>query len=220
VVDSFTLEKLEFDAVKEILSRYCQSALGRALVKNLSPSRRPETVRRWLDETSQMVIAIKQAGPPPFASITDIREQLSRAKPGGGASGEDFAIIASTLTGAAAVKRWAEGLDENLNLIRELGAQMPDFQEEIEAIRSVIDSRGRVMDTASDTLNRIRRNIEVTRRRIHEIIYGYIRRPDVVKVLRNPTVTLHDDRFVLPVKVEFRNQLPGVVLKYWCDRLR
>ena len=210
-MDSFTLEKLDFTEVKGILSRYCQSALGRALVKNLSPSRRPETVRRWLEETSQMVLAIKHAGPPPLASITDIREQLSRAKPGGGASGEDFAIIASTLTGAAAVKRWAEGLDENLNLIRELGAQMPDFQEEIEAIRSVIDSRGRVMDTASDTLNRIRRNIEVTRRRIHEIIYGYIRRPDVVKVLRNPTVTLHDDRFVLPVKVEFRNQLPGVV---------
>ncbi len=210
-MDSFTLEKLEFDAVRGILSRYCQSALGRNLARNISPSRHPETVRHWLEETSQMVRAIKQAGPPPFASITDIREQLSRAKPGGGAGGEDFAIIASTLAGAAAVRRWAEGLDENLTLIRQLGRDLPDLQDELEAIRSVVDSRGRVMDTASESLGRIRRKIETTRRRIHEVIYGYVRRPDVVKILRNPTVTLHEDRFVLPVKVEFRNQLPGVV---------
>jgi len=210
-VDTFTLDKLEFDQVRQILAPYCRCALGRNLALRIGPSRRPETVRRWLDETTQMVAALRDVGPPPFGGITDIRPQLGRAHPGGGASGSDFADIAATLTGCAAVRRWAEGLNEALGHLGELGGRLPDFADLIERIRSVVDSRGEVMDTASETLARTRGRIETTRRRIHDVIYGYLRRPAVTKILQHPTVTLHDDRFVLPVKVERRNELPGVV---------
>jgi len=210
-VDSFTLDKLEFDQVRQIVARYCRCALGRALAERIGPSRRPDTVRRWLDETSQMVRALRDAGLPPFGGITDIRGPLERAHPGGGANGEDFAAIASTLDGAGAVRRWAVGLDEPLELLRELGGRLPDFSGEVQALRSVIDSRGEVMTTASPTLGRTRGEIEATRKRIHQTIYGYARRPEVARILQNPTVTLHEDRFVLPVKAEHRHELPGVV---------
>ena len=210
-MDQFTLNKLEFDQVRRILSRFCCCKLGQALAGRIGPSRRPESIRRWLDETSQMVTALREAGPPPFGGITDIADLLSQAHAGGGATGEDFVIIASTLEGAGAVRRWAEALDESKGLLRELGAQLPDFQGEVEAIRAVVNPRGEVMDSASDTLARTRQSIERTRLRIHEVIYGYARRPEVARILQNPTVTLHEDRFVLPVKAERRHELPGVV---------
>ncbi len=210
-MDSFTLDKLEFDRVRQILTRFCRCALGRNLAVRIGPSRRPDTVRRWLEETSQMVRALCDAGLPPFGGITDIRENLDRAHPGGGAGGEDFSVIASLLEGAGAVRQWGMGLDESLNLLRETAGNLPEFRKELDAIRSVVDSGGGIYESASETLARTRRAIEDARRRIHEVVYGYIRRPDVAKILQHATVTLHDDRFVLPVKAEYRRQLPGVV---------
>ena len=210
-MDQFTIDKLEFDQVRHILARYCRCRLGQDLAQRIGPSRRPETVRRWLDETSQMVDVLRDVGPPPLAGVTDIRERLDRARAGGGASGEDFVAIASTLEAAGAVRSWAEGLDESKNLLIELGSRLPDFQAEVAAIRAVVDARGDVLDSASDTLARARHDMEKARQRIHDVIYGYVRRPEVAKILQNPTVTLHEDRFVLPVKAERRHELPGVV---------
>ena len=158
-----------------------------------------------------MVRALCDAGPPPFGGISDIHRHIGRAHPGGGADGQDFAIIASALEGAGAVRRWGMGLGESLNLLHELAGEIPEFGKELEAIRSIVNSRGEVFESASETLSRTRRAIEETRRKIHEVVYGYTRRPDVAKILQNPTVTLHDDRFVLPVKAERRGELPGVV---------
>ncbi|OPX25106.1 MAG: hypothetical protein B1H04_00655 [Planctomycetales bacterium 4484_123] len=210
-MDAFTLEKLEFDQVRQILARYCRSVLGRRLALRIGPSRRPETVRRWLEETSQMVAALREAGPPPLAGVTDIGQRLRRARPGGGASGEDFAVIASTLEAVTAVRRWTQGLPEGLGLLSELGSSLPEFSAEVEAIRSVVDSRGQVLDVASTTLARIRREVARTRQKVHDVIYGYARRPEVARILQDPVVTLHEDRFVLPVKAERRHELPGVV---------
>jgi len=58
-VDSITLEKLEFDQIRKILARYCRCALGRELAMRIGPSRRPETAQHWLDETNQMVGALR-----------------------------------------------------------------------------------------------------------------------------------------------------------------
>ena len=66
-------------------------------------------------------------------------------------------------------------------------------------------------ESASETLGRTRRAIEETRRKIHEVVYSYTRRPDVAKILQNPTVTLHDDRFVLPVRTDAHRPLKGIV---------
>ena len=210
-MDAFTLDKLEFDRIRQILVRYCRCTLGRELAGRISPSRRPETVRRWLDETVQMAQALRDQGQPPFGGIADIGEQFVRSRAGGGATPEDFSIIAGCLDAMSGVRLWSGRLDEGLGLVKELAGRLPDFAAEVAAIRAIIDLRGEVRDDASDTLNRTRRTIAQSRQRIHEVIYGYVRRPDVAKILQNPAVTLHDDRFVLPVKTEYRSLLPGVI---------
>jgi DNA mismatch repair protein MutS2 len=210
-VDSFTLNKIDFDSVRQILGDFCRCSLGRALAHRIGPSRTPDVVRHWLGQVTQMVQAIRDVSLPPFGGVTDITATLERAQPGGGASGEDFATIASTLEGAANVKAYLNGLNENLTDLHELAAGIADFTGEIHAIRSIVDPDGTVCDSASERLAAVRREIAQTSQHIHDVIYGFLRQPDVAKLLSNVAVTLHGDRYVLPVKQENRGRLEGVV---------
>ncbi len=205
------MNKIEFDAVRRILSEFASCSLGRALSLHVGPSRNPETIRRWLKQTSQMVAAVRDAGLPPFGGVTDISGQLKRSSPGGGAGGEDFAAIASALEGAKNVRDYLNALPEELDKLHQLAGDMESFDDEIEAIWSIVDARGEVNDDASEKLGGIRRKAEATTKEIHDVIHGYLRNKEVAKLLQNAAVTLHGDRYVLPVKVANRGRPPGVV---------
>jgi len=100
-MDSFTLKKIEFDAVRGILAGFCSCSLGKSAALRLAPSVKLNLVQKSLDETSQMVEVIRDIGLPPFGGVSDIfgSGELNRVRPGGGAGAEDFAQIASTLDG-------------------------------------------------------------------------------------------------------------------------
>jgi len=233
-VDSFTLKKVEFDAVRTILAGFCRCSLGRSLALRIGPSRNPAVIQSWLEHTSQMVRAIRDIGIPPLGGVTDITAALGRARPGGPATGQDFAAIADTLEAAAAVRAYLNTLPEDFGepssprsmeraaspslpptqssgTLRELASGIADFSSEIKAIRSIVGPDGNVLDQASMRLTELRKQIAAASQHIHDVIYGYLHQPEVAKLLQNVTVTLHGDRFVLPVKQENRGRLSGVV---------
>lgn len=210
-MDRFTLDKLEFDSLREILARMCRCSLGAALARKVRPARQMHMVQRWLAQTSQMVQAVRDVGLAPLGGILDVRDSLRRAQPGGQGGGEDFADIASAMETAALVRRYLLNLPEELDLLTELAGGIGRFEEYVETIRSIVASDGTVHDHASDKLRRIRREIESTAAEAHEVAYRFLRQSDVRKLLQEPTVTLHEDRFVLPVRAENRGRLPGVV---------
>ncbi len=210
-MDAFTLEKIEFDAVRRILSGYCRCSLGKALALKISPSTRPGVVRNWLEQTSQMVDALRDFGLPPFGGVTDITEALARAVPGHGGGAEDFSQIASTLEGVANVRAYLQALPEEMSHLHELGRMLADFNPEVEAIRTIIGPTGEVRDDASTHLRELRSKIAETTTKIHEVIHSYLRNPEVKKLLSSANVTLHGDRYVLPVRADNRGRLPGVV---------
>ena len=210
-MDSFTLNKTEFDAVRRILASFCSTTPGKALARRISPSRNPEVVQRWLRQTTQMVEAVRDVGLLPFGGVTDVSGALARAKPSGGATGDDFAAIAAMLEGAANVRAYLNALPEDLDALRELAEDVGAFEGEIKAIRSIVAPDGTVLDEASQRLASIRQEIAGLAQHIHDVIYGYLRKPAVTRLLQNATVMLHGDRYVLPVKSENRGRLPGVV---------
>jgi DNA mismatch repair protein MutS2 len=210
-VDSFTLRKIEFDPVRRILGGFAATSLGKALATRINPSRNPRIVKLWLDQTSQMVAAIRGVGLPPFGGVSDVTESLGKAVPGGDCSADDFAAIAACLEGAANVKAYVDALDEGLTHLHEMSQHIGDFGGEVRAIRSVVESDGTIRDDASERLAGIRRETTATAQHIHDVIYGYLRQPEVARLLQNPTVALHGDRYVLPVKADNRGRLPGVV---------
>lgn len=210
-MDSFTLERIEFHAVREILAEYCSCALGKALALRITPSTNPRVILQWLAQTDQMVEALRDFGMVPMAGISDICHALAKAKPGGGADGEDYARIGETLRGSQQVRTWLRRLPEKMDQLHELAETIEDFQPLLESIDRVVASDGTIRDDASPKLSTLRREMEQTSQRIHDVIYGYLRSAEVSKLLQNPTVTLHGDRYVLPVKTENRGRLPGVV---------
>ncbi|MCL2700850.1 MAG: hypothetical protein FWE88_04055 [Phycisphaerae bacterium] len=210
-VDSFTLNKIEFDAVRAILSRYCRCGLGRELARRIGPSRNPAVIREWLEQVSQMVAALRDVGLPPFGGVVDITAALERATPGAGASAEDFLVIAGTLEGAMNVRRYLLSLPESLPLLHAMAGGIGEFQSEIDAVHAVIDPDGIVSDRASHKLAEVRRHMADTAQAIHSLIHSYVRQSEVAKLLQEAVVTLHGDRYVLPVKAENRGRLPGVV---------
>ena len=210
-MDTFTLDKIEFDAVRRILASFCACSPGKALARRIGPSRNPQTITRWLDETTQMVAAVRDVGPPPFGGITDISDSVGRAEPGGGAGAEDYAQIAATLDAAGRLRAYLVALPEKLDLLVALAGEITPFDAEVDAIRAIIDSDGTVRDDASRRLGDLRREIAETARKIHDVIYGYLQKPEVTRLLQHAQVTLHGDRYVLPVKADNRGRLPGVV---------
>jgi len=210
-VDRFTLDKIEFDAVRRILAGFCACSLGKALARRISPSRNPQSIATWLDQTSQMVAAVRDVGLPPFGGITDISEALGRAEPGGGASAEDYAHIAATLDATGRLRQYLTALPEKLDLVIALADGIAPLEAQVEAIRAVIAADGTVRDDASSRLSTLRREMAETSRKIHDVIYGYLRQPEVARLLQHAQVTLHGDRYVLPVKADNRGRLPGVV---------
>jgi DNA mismatch repair protein MutS2 len=210
-MDAFTLEKIEFDNIRVLLGGFCATSLGKSLAGDIAPSDSAETIGVWLEQTSQMVQAVRDAGRLPFAGVCDITDAVGRAEPGGGAGGEDYAMIASALKGAACLGEHLQTLPEELDAIAALAAGIEDFQREADAIERVVAPDGSIRDDASDKLKSIRRETDATARSIADVMQTYVRRPDVAKLLQSTNVTVHGDRYVLAVKAENRGRVKGVV---------
>ena len=210
-MDSFTLEKIEFDEIRKLLGAFCATSSGKNLAWSIAPSDSAETVDLWLTQTSQMVRAIRESGRLPFAGVCDITEAVARAAPGCGAGGEDYAVIASAIRGASQVGEHLRSLRGELNELARLARGIGDFTRQADAIDRIINPDGSIRDDASDKLRSIRRQTESTARRIHDVMQDYVRRPDVAKLLQSTNVTVHGDRYVLAVKSENRGRVKGVV---------
>ncbi len=205
-MDTFTLDKIEFSAVRLILSRFAATSLGKRLCLRITPSRNPEIIAKWQGQTAQMIDAIISVGLPPLAGVTDITQTLARAVPAGPATGEDYADIASTLASASNVRGYLLPLADSMELLIALGAEIDEFAPLVEAIAGVVATDGSIRDDASPRLSQIRREVANLGQEIHDVMYGYLRRPEVTRLLQHATVTLHGDRYVLPVKAENRGR--------------
>ncbi len=210
-MDQFTLEKIEFDEIRRILRRYCSCSLGRDMCAHINPSAKADVIHRWQSQTAEMVLALRDFGPPPFGGISDISESLEKIQPGRGGTGEDFADIAACLKGTAELKRYLLPLPEEHEQLHSLAESIASFETQIGAIEEIVAPDGSIFDHASDRLSRTRREMTTTADEIHRAIHSYVQNPDVAKLLQSQNVTLHGDRYVLPVKVENRGRLKGVV---------
>jgi DNA mismatch repair protein MutS2 len=210
-VDDHTLEKLEFDRIRRLLAEQAQCALGRDLSLHIRPSRRIAQVTRWMQQATQFANWVASHGLPPFGGIRDVRPDVRRAVPPAKLEPEEFADLASTLTGIALLRKYLQEPGEGYELISTLGARLGDFQVIADRINRAIDRRGKVRDEASDRLMRLRREIEEVGRQTRAVFDRLLKQQSVVRLLQYASTTFHADRQVLPLKAEQRGRLPGIV---------
>jgi DNA mismatch repair protein MutS2 len=210
-MDAHSLERLDFQRVRELVGRYAFTGLGRALAQTIRPIARIPLVQRWLDQVRELQRLIELRGAPPFGGITDVREVLLRCGPPLRVTVDEMAQVGATLEGTHAVAEYLRDLPPDCPELAHLAGRIGDFGTIAQRIRSVIDERGRVRDEASPKLAGLRREVEEASRQIQQTIAHLLRDADVRRLLQYPNHTFHGDRLVLPVRAEYRGRLPGIV---------
>ncbi|MCG8406326.1 MAG: hypothetical protein MI923_14100 [Phycisphaerales bacterium] len=210
-MDDHTLEKLEFDRIRVLLSEHAHSALGRGLALRIRPSKRTTQVAQWLNQTDQFQRWTDLHGPPPLGGVKDVREQVRRAVPPAKLEPEEFGELASTLNGIDAVRVYFADIGDDFDMIARLSARVGDLRVIAERINRVVDPRGRIRNDATDRLQRLREEIDEVRRQTRSVFDKLTKLPSVTKYLQYPSATFHADRMVLPLRADQHGRIPGII---------
>jgi len=212
-MDQRTFRVLEYKKIISQLASYTLSDLGKSLVMELNPYTDPDEVQKRLDETEQAEAVISYIGSSPMDTFPDITLALKKAAVGSILGPGELLQIAHVLRVASRVKKVIDEYPykDNIQWIIERVSQLKPHRNLMEEILRCIESEEHISDHASPQLAAIRRNIQRANERIREKLNNMIHSPQYQKFLQEPIVTIRNDRYVVPVKQEFRNNVPGLV---------
>jgi DNA mismatch repair protein MutS2 len=211
-MDQHTLELLEFDKVRELLASYAACSLGKDLARAVEPLGDAEKIRAELNLVSEMVDALGQNLSPPFAGLHDVRLLVRRAAIGSQLTIDELLQVSDTLSCTGNVYRYKMRLTGRQAKLIELLTPVEDLGHVSKAITGCIDGRGHVLDMASRELAQIRQKLADVDDRVQSHIRRLLRDPQLRQILRYPNATVHgDNHYVLPVAVNHRHKIPGVV---------
>ncbi|WP_078414936.1 endonuclease MutS2 [Priestia abyssalis] len=205
---------LEFDKVKEQLLTHVASSLGREKVMQLMPSTDYEEVVKRQNATDEAVTVLRIKGNVPLGGIYDIRPYVKRASIGSTLGTTELLDVSSTIYGTRQMKKFIEELMEeefSLPILQESAEQLTPLPQVEQSIKNSIDENGVMLDGASDKLRSIRQRLRTTESRIREKLESLIRSSSAQKMLSDAIVTIRNERFVIPVKQEYRNAYGGIV---------
>jgi len=212
-MDERTLKVLEFDKIVRKVGSLAASALGKELAESLLPERSFVKVQNSLKETSDGESLIIRKGNPPLGGIHDIKDSLRRVGLGAVLSPGELLRISDTLKAVRNLKNYAgdEACEDGNNIVTELiGLLVPNRKIEDKINMAVIDEE-EISDNASATLANIRKQMRQLKNSIRERLNDIIRSPRYQKFIQEPIVTMRQDRYVIPVKQEYKNEIPGLV---------
>ena len=211
VMDAHTLDLLGFDKLREILAGYTVSSLGRDLARQLEPSTDVSVVRKEIALVTEMVTALGLNQPPPFNGLHDVRLIARRAAIGTMLTAEQLIEIAEALNCTGAMYRYRMRLAEHLTGLIDHLSGIEDLGTVGKSIGGCIDGRGHVLDMASRDLAAVRQKLYDLDEKVKAEIRRLLRDPELRKILSYPNATVHGDHYVLPVSVNYRHKVPGVV---------
>jgi DNA mismatch repair protein MutS2 len=205
---------LEFDKVKEQLVEFTASSLGQDKVKSLIPSSDYDEVVKWQEETDEAAKVFRLKGNVPLSGIFNIRPHVKRAAIGGILSPAELVQVASTIRVSRQMKRFIEDMIDNdieLPLLGQYVSKIIVLADLDEKIRNAIDESGEVLDSASDTLRALRQQLRSNESRVRERLESMIRSSNAQKMLSDTIITIRNDRYVIPVKQEYRGHYGGII---------
>jgi DNA mismatch repair protein MutS2 len=210
-MDAHTLELLEFHKVRELLAGYAATSLGKDLARLIEPGVDRESIRAEIALVTEMVEAIGLGQAPPLAGLSDVRLLARRAAIGAMLSAEQLLEVAQTLTCTGNMYRYRMRLDGRCQRLLELLTPVEDLGIVAKTISGCIDGRGHVLDMASPELAHIRQQLAALDERVQLQIKRLLRDPELRKILRYPNATVSGDHYVLPVALNHRHKIQGVV---------
>lgn len=209
------LKTLEFNKVQEQVASFCTSSIGKSAIEQLIPETEFEHVVELLDEMDEGLAILRVKGNVPMGGIFDVRPHAKRAQIGGMLSPTELMEIASTIRASRILRNFIEDIQEEGNIsiphFVERKEQMPILTALQHEINDCIDDNGVVLDSASTVLRSIRQSLRAEEAKVRQKLESFTRGTNAAKMLSDSIITIRNDRFVLPVKQEYRSYYGGIV---------
>lgn len=205
---------LEYDKMKDQLLEHVSSSLGRRKVEELQPMTNIDDIQFAQDSTFEGTKVIRLKGQPPLGGIRDIIASVKRAQIGGMLNELELLDVASTVYGGRRFKKFIEDMIENeieLPILEQLVGAITPLTDLEREIKMCIDDHGHVLDSASPTLRTIRHQIKSHEASVRSKLESMIRSSSTQKMLSDSIITIRNDRYVIPVKQEYRSNFGGLI---------
>ncbi len=207
--DERSLELLEYPAALELIASRCRTHAAADMARQLRPSSQGDTVRQLGAETADGRRLLHSEAVL-LGGVSDCRPSVVRARQGGAMSPAELFTLAEALRGLRLTKRAIEQTRPALIALSELSRRLPLAGELEAAIRAAVDEAG-VRDQASAKLAQLRAQIQRGEAEIRRRLETLIHSGETAKMLQEPLVSQRQGHWVIPVRAEFRSQLPGIV---------
>jgi len=207
---------LEFESLRDLVRGYAASPLGQGRTAALSPS----VDRRWIENQHQLTVEIREfrrvGGRFEFSGLIDISTTVEESRIQGAVL--ETTEIRNVVLVVDRAAEWREvalsppaAMKVKWTAVEELSSAITDFTEFLRAFRNKLQPDGTLEDRASPELARIRREMERQRRTIQESLRGYLRRLAEGGAVQDELITIRGERFVIPIKIEQKRRVQGVV---------
>ena len=206
-----SLKTLEYNKIITQLETYASSPLGRDLCRNLVPSIDVHEIRQMQKETSDALTRVRQKGSISFTGLKDVGGSLKRLEIGSSLNITELLAISSMLTIAARAKAYGrhEDDDEYENSLEEMFRLLEPLTPLNNEIKRCILSEDEISDEASPGLHKVRRSMKAINDKVHSQLNAILNSNRTY--LQDAVITMRDGRYCLPVKSEYKSQVPGMV---------
>ena len=210
-MDEIVNQKLEFDKIRELLIDKAYSAGAKKALSELMPSDNREEVEKLLQETSEAEHVILTATSFPVTAFDSVNEELSRLRARASLSCAELLRVNNVHKAAKRAKQVLTAEDEAVVSLREIAEGLYYDNELIKTIDNAILSDEEIADTASPELRDIRRKIKNANASIRDRLNQIIHSKEKSQYLQEAIITQREGRFVVPVRQEYRSQIPGLI---------
>ncbi|HKJ39642.1 MAG TPA: hypothetical protein VJ972_12770, partial [Anaerolineales bacterium] len=207
-MDAKTLKVLEYPKIRERLKSFCDFSASMELALELEPTDSHNLALARLEETSEArkLFSVQDVG---IGGAHDIRAAVEMAARGGVLDPQQLLDVKSTLISCRVLKKTFDKKEEEYPRLFLIAEGLPDSHGIVDAITRILSERGEVLDSASQKLATLRREIKIAHDRLMSRLQKYL--TDSANKLQEPIITQRDGRYVIPLRAEFKGQIKAVV---------
>jgi DNA mismatch repair protein MutS2 len=210
-MEAAVLSTLEYNKIRNMLAERAGSIMARELAQELVPVKDAVQVQERLAETAEAREIMNNVPTIPLGGIRDVRATIKRAELGAILEPHELLAIGSTLYAARRIKGFFAGLPVETPLLSLQANQIIVLRNIETIIEATVTEQGLIRDDASSELLKLRREVKQAQSRVKEKLDSILRSSEYQKYFQDALVTMRGDRYVIPIKHEFRNNFPGIV---------
>jgi len=210
MISEKTFITLEFDKILNILKQHLASEIGQEYADKLRPAVNKKDAETLQEQTAEAEAVYTRTGRTPINGFPDVRELVGRMHAALFLSARELLAVAAAMRASREAKDVLQS-GEAEGILCNMANRLTSHRSAEEEIARCIPAEDEISDNASSELSRIRRQMKIVNERVREKLNGMLRSTTTQKYLQESIITIRNGRYALPVKAEYRSQVPGLV---------